>query len=132
MSTMCICGSLLPAQRCCDPILHGEQEASTALALMRSRYAAFAKGNVRYLHETYVSEWREENPFEKFNKDFQLVNWQELEIVGVYEGGAQHDTGEVEFVAHYEHRGAALSLHERSTFRKENGFWRYIGATFTS
>ena len=98
---------------------------------MRSRYT-FAKGDVRYLHETYVSEWKEANSFEQFQNEFQMVDWQELEIVGVYEGGAHHETGEVEFVAHYEFRGASLSLHERSTFRKEDGAWRYIGATFTA
>ena len=125
--SLCPCGSFLPERNCCEPIIRGTAEATTALALMRSRYTAFTKGSVKYLFQTYVQEWRESHPFERFDEQFQQFNWQELEIVGVYEGGTHHETGEVEFVAHYEYRGARLSLHERSSFRKEKGVWRYVG-----
>ncbi len=130
--SFCPCGSLLSERMCCARIISGSSEAATALELMRSRYTAFAKGSVNYLFETYVREWRDNNPYDQFANQFQQVNWQELEIIGVFEGGSQHDTGEVEFVAHYEFRGAELSLHERSAFRKEDGAWRYVGASLAS
>ena len=128
--TVCVCGSMLPEKDCCLRYINGIAEAPTALALMRSRYTAFAKGQVDYLYHTYVQEWQKDHPYEEFHNSFQQVTWKELEIVGVQHGGLQEETGEVEFVAHYQFRGAELSLHERSSFRRESGSWRYVGGIF--
>ncbi len=130
---ICVCGSLLPEKKCCMQYIGGSEHPPTALALMRSRYTAFAKGEVDYLYNTYVNEWKANHPYTDFSNAFEQVQWKELEIVGVREGGIQSDTGEVEFVAHYQHRGADLSLHERSSFRREGDdrAWRYVGGVFT-
>ena len=40
-------------QSCCAPLHRGEQRASTAEQLMRSRYAAFVKGELEYLLATH-------------------------------------------------------------------------------
>ena len=128
---LCVCGSMLPEKDCCVQYIDGQKNAPTALALMRSRYTAFSKGKVDYLYNTYVQDWRKEHQYENFVQSFQQVSWTELEIVGVRDGGIQQENGEVEFVAHYEYRGAHLSLHERSSFRREEGAWRYIGGIFT-
>jgi SEC-C motif-containing protein len=128
--TMCVCGSLLPEEKCCLQYIDGGENPPTALALMRSRYTAFAKGKIDYLYNTYVEEWRQTHPYEAFQNSFQQVTWKELEIVGVEHGGIKEEQGEVEFVAHYQYRGAELSLHERSSFRREDGAWRYIGGVF--
>lgn len=127
---ICVCGSLLPESSCCSQYIDGTNVPPTALALMRSRYTAFAKGKVDYLYHTYVSDWQASHPFEKFKNTFEQMSWIELEIVGVQHGGIKEEKGEVEFVAHYEFRGANLSLHERSSFRREEGDWRYVGGIF--
>jgi hypothetical protein len=41
---------------CCGPLHRGEKEAETPVALMRSRYAAFAVANVDYLWRTLHEE----------------------------------------------------------------------------
>ncbi len=128
--SVCVCGSLLPEEKCCLPYIEGHAFPPTALALMRSRYTAFAKGKVDYLYNTYVSQWKKAHPYDDFTRSFEQVEWRELEIVGVQHGGQQEEQGEVEFVAHYRHRGAELSLHERSTFQREEGQWRYVGGVF--
>ena len=45
----CPCGTTEDYALCCGPLLAGEQTASTAEALMRSRYTAFVVGNETYL-----------------------------------------------------------------------------------
>ena len=49
----CPCGSGLPYAGCCGPLHQGERVAETAEALMRSRYSAFAVGDVAYLVRTW-------------------------------------------------------------------------------
>ena len=48
----CPCGGGLYG-RCCGPLHRGEQRALTAEQLMRSRYSAFARGEVDYLIATH-------------------------------------------------------------------------------
>ena len=47
----CRCHSRKLEKRCCGP-LHAGRPAPTPLALMRSRYAAYAKGLVAYVQDT--------------------------------------------------------------------------------
>lgn len=124
----CVCGSYMPEERCCGQYLRGEQSPSTALALMRSRYTAFATGKVDYLFDTYCAAWRSTHNKAKFVREYQQVEWVELEIVSVLDGGLHHQTGMVEFIAHYTHNGNSFSLHEKSLFVKEDGLWRYQSA----
>lgn len=49
---LCPCHSGLALAVCCGPLHRGEKEAETPVALMRSRYAAFAVANVDYLWRT--------------------------------------------------------------------------------
>ena len=79
--TMCVCGSMLPEKDCCLKYINGLEEAPTALALMRSRYTAFAKGKVDYLYNTYVQEWQKDHPYEQFQNSFQQVTWKELKLL---------------------------------------------------
>ena len=51
-ATACPCGTGQPEDACCGPILAGAP-ASTALALMRSRYTAYVRGAVPYLLATH-------------------------------------------------------------------------------
>jgi SEC-C motif domain protein len=121
----CQCGSMLPRNMCCELYITGQMAPPTAEALMRSRYTAYTLGNSQYIFDTYVSEWKKERTIESFTKDFSELSWTGLEIIGIFEGGRQHETGEVEFVAHYEWNGQQMTVHERSLFYREDGLWRY-------
>ena len=124
----CPCGSFLPEEMCCLPIVEGKKQAGTALVLMRSRYSAYVWGNAEYIFDTYAKEWRQDKDRQKWLASFQQIIWEELEIISIFEGGVQDETGEVEFVAHYRMNDYPLTLHERSLFHRENGVWVYVQA----
>ena len=124
----CLCGSLLPSELCCEQYVSGAKSAPTAEALMRSRYTAFAQRNAQYLFNTFSKDWREGKTVEEMQKGLSDVHWTGLEIIAIFEGRQQHQTGEVEFVAHYTHQGQSYTLHERSLFVREDGEWRYLRA----
>jgi SEC-C motif-containing protein len=52
-SISCPCGSGYLYPDCCGPLHDGEAPAPTAMALMRSRYCAFALGRAGYLLDTW-------------------------------------------------------------------------------
>ncbi|GAA3220223.1 YchJ family protein [Oerskovia jenensis] len=97
--------------------------APTAEALMRSRYAAFAVGDADYLLATWHPSTRP--------ADLDLdddVTWRRLDVVATSAGGPLDRTGVVEFVAHYRSAGTRErgSLHEVSSFVREDGRWYYV------
>jgi SEC-C motif-containing protein len=98
--------------------------APTAERLMRSRYSAFAVGDVGYLLATWHARTRP--PSLGLDPD---VEWRRLEILGVTAGGAQDDEGTVEFIAHYwdAARRQRGQQHEDSAFVREDGQWFYVG-----
>ncbi|WP_435591033.1 YchJ family protein [Nocardia sp. bgisy118] len=106
---------------CCGPALSGVRPAATAEALMRSRYTAFAVGDVDYLRRSWHSRTRPRRL--ELESD---QRWLFLEIVRTERGGPFDDTGTVEFVAHYRAEGGRGSMHEVSRFVRENGAWVYL------
>lgn len=122
----CPCGSFLPQQICCLPIVERKKKARTALALMRSRYSAYFWGKAEYIFDTYTKEWREKQNRQKWLRSFPQISWEKLEIISVFQGSAKDETGEVAFVAHYRLDGHLLNLRERSFFHREDGDWVYV------
>lgn len=123
----CPCGSFLPEEMCCLPIVMRQKKAPTALALMRSRYSAYVWGKAEYIFDSYAEEWRGKQNRQKWLDSFQQIDWEGLEIISVFQGSAKDETGEVEFLAHYRMNGHSLSLQERSLFQREAGSWVYVG-----
>lgn len=90
---------------------------------MRSRYSAFAVEDGLYLLKSHHSSTR------PAVMDFEpKLRWTGLEIVGTTGGTAFHAEGTVEFIAHYTESGRAGSLHENSSFVREDGHWVYLSA----
>ena len=123
----CPCGRMYLKKRavayadCCGRFV--EYSAATpapdAEHLMRSRYSAFALARADYLLATWHSSTRPES------LDFDVgAKWLGLEVREHKTTGA--DTAEVEFVARYRVAGAAVRLHERSRFMREDGRWFYV------
>ena len=118
--TTCPCGSGLTYPECCGPLHRGTAEASTAVALMRSRFSAFAVGDAAYL----LASWHPDTRPAELTLDDTLT-WRRLQIVDTEAGGVDDSSGVVEFRAQYVHRGRRHILHERSSFERVTGAWRY-------
>lgn len=84
---------------------------------MRSRYTAFTRGDVAYLRATQLAPTRSQS-WEETERWTTSVLWLSLEIV------SKEETA-VEFIARYLEDGGVHALHERSTFVKVDGAWRY-------
>jgi SEC-C motif-containing protein len=115
----CPCGGGSYAT-CCLPF-HDGLAAPTAEALMRSRYSAFALALGHYLRDTWAASTRP--PELDLDDD---VRWRRLQIVDTARGGAEDETGVVEFRAAFRSDGRAGVLHERSRFVREQGRWVYL------
>jgi SEC-C motif-containing protein len=111
----CPCPSGLPYDACCGRLHRGAAVAVTAEELMRSRYAAYVRGEESYLLATW-------HPRTRPPSATSAVVWTGLEIVSTLDGGAEDETGEVEFVARHE----GGTLHERSRFSRRGGRWVYV------
>lgn len=121
-SANCPCGSGQTYPTCCGPLHDGTAAAPNCLALMRSRFSAFALGNVDYL----LQSWHPETRPRRLDLD-DTVTWRRLQIVDTEAGGDGDDTGIVEFRAQYQQHGRRHILHERSRFtRTSAGAWRYL------
>jgi SEC-C motif-containing protein len=118
----CPCGGPSYAT-CCEP-LHLGGAAPTAEALMRSRYSAFALGLAPYLERTWAAATRPRDAAPD-----EDVRWRRLQIVDTARGGADDDTGVVEFRAAFRSADGAGVLHERSRFVREGGRWVYLDGT---
>lgn len=125
--TKCPCCSGEKFDKCCGPYLAGEKAASTAEALMRSRYTAYTKDDYDYVIRTCHSSTR---PTQEDFEDDAKINWSGLEIVDTEKGLEDDDEGVVEFIARYSYKGTTLGQHERSRFVKEDGKWFYVGGEF--
>lgn len=119
----CPCGSGDNYGNCCGPLHAGDRTAATAERLMRSRFSAFAIGDTAYL----LATWHPSTRPEKVELD-PAQRWTRLDVLATTGGSPFHQTGTVEFRAHYRREGRPGSLHELSAFTREHGQWRYLRA----
>lgn len=117
----CPCNSGHPHSSCCEPLISGKGMATTAEALMRSRYTAYVVKNVDYLLKTW-------HPSTKpVNIDLGTIpEWDGLLIVNTEDGDESDSNGTVEFKATSLSLGKILQLHEKSRFIKEHDQWLYV------
>jgi SEC-C motif-containing protein len=88
--------------------------ATTPEQLMRSRFSAYALGEVDHVFRTWHPRTRPDD----LAPDPRLT-WTRLEVLDA--------TGdEVEFRAHYEAPAGPGVLHERSVFEQRGGRWVYV------
>ncbi len=88
---------------------------------MRSRYTAFAVGDVDYL----LRSWHPRTRPPRLTLDPDQ-RWLFLEIERTERGGPFDDSGVVEFRAHYRSEGERAVLHEISRFARVAGAWVYV------
>ena len=123
-ATRCPCLSGSTYDECCGPFHAGAAAAPTAERLMRSRYSAYAVGDVAYL----LRSWHPLTRPADLTLDPEL-RWYRLDILAISRGGMLDTEGTVEFRAHFKAADGAGSQHETSRFARHSGAWVYVDGT---
>ncbi len=120
----CPCGGGAYAS-CCGPLHRGDRSAETAEQLMRSRYAAFARGEIDYLLATHHEPERSESERRR-SLEFtcRRSRWLGLKIIATERGGPE----DLEGIVRFEARHGDGVLTETSLFQRLDGDWLYIRA----
>ncbi|OZC75865.1 hypothetical protein CH251_07735 [Rhodococcus sp. 06-462-5] len=127
MSGRCPCSSGDTFDACCEPYLRGDASAPTAEKLMRSRFTAFAVGDVAYLR----ASWHPDTSPAELELDPDQ-RWYRLDVLAADAGGLFDDAGTVEFRARYKHPDGAGSTNELSRFVRVDGRWLYLDGIVSS
>jgi SEC-C motif-containing protein len=120
----CYCCSEKKFEDCCGPIIKGIEKPSTALALMRSRYSAYAIHEVDYLWATTHSTTR------NYHCKAEILNWAtsnqwlQLEIINAAKNTVEFKACFLDSTLHKQIH------HELSAFKLENGIWFYVDGEF--
>ena len=122
----CPCGSGNQLNDCCGPIIDGTTIATTAEALMRSRYTAYTLKDDDYLRRT----WHPDTcPDASEALDDDETVWTGLQVLRAEQGGSEDNEGVVEFIATCSVKNIPSQLHETSQFLRHNGYWVYVEGT---
>lgn len=124
LSNKCFCGSDIAFESCCHRYISGAQKAPTALALMKSRYSAYATHQADYLLATTHRSERKYYSRADILQWATANKWQKLEILSSTENT-------VEFKAYFLDQNNTNQVHyEFSTFKQEDGSWYYVDGKF--
>lgn len=118
---LCPCGTGSNYGACCGRLIRGAAEARTAEELMRSRYSAYALGELDYVFRTWHPKTRPADVTAAPG-----VTFAGLEISDIVAGGPDDDLGVVEFTARLRGAEGISELHERSRFSRRAGHWMYV------
>ena len=124
MQKPCPCTSGQPYQTCCQPY-HKGRIPSTAVALMRSRYAAYALGKIGYILKTEQPSSNQPDRRKAIKQFCQNTDFVGLQILA--EETLAADRATVTFQAILTQHGQDASFTECSLFEKRDGRWLYIG-----
>jgi len=127
----CPCNPAVAYAGCCGTLHAGKTCATTAEALMRSRYSAYVRGDAGYLLATWHASTR---PTALDLGTAANTRWLGLEVRRHALTGSDasgRTTATVEFVArHRSGGGPAVRLHEISHFVREGARWYYLDGEF--
>jgi len=122
---LCLCGSTKKAENCCALVIIGAEQVKSPEQLMRSRFVAYATGNMEYLKATWHSSTR---PPDLSNSN--SLHWLRLTVIDAPNDYDKSGQGYVEFKAYFVDSSAQEDrygvMHERSRFILEDDCWRYV------
>ena len=126
----CPCGTRRPYAACCQPYHAGRREPPDAESLMRSRYAAFARGEPDYLWRTLHEEHpdRARDPAEvtrALRETIRTFKYMGLTILETRAADAD-GIARVLFWARIFEKGRERSFVELSEFAHDGEGWRYL------
>jgi SEC-C motif-containing protein len=124
----CPCHSGLDHDACCGPYHRGEREAPDPVALMRSRYAAFALGDAPYLwrtlHEDHEDRGRPRDQALRALREAK--DRRRYASLAILDSRRRGRTAEVLFCAGIFERGVDCTFVELSDFAHDGVGWRYV------
>lgn len=125
---LCACHSGRTYDACCAPYHRGVREAPDPVALMRSRYAAFAMGEAEYLVRTLHEDHADRrlpraDLLRSLRSARERLRYPSLAIL---DRRVADDTGEVLFCAGLFESGRDQSFVELSDFAHDGTGWRYV------
>jgi SEC-C motif-containing protein len=123
--TICPCGSGAAYAECCERIISGVQQATTAEQLMRARYSAYVCAQMDFIFESTHPEHRQGYDHAGTKEWAETADWQGLEIIGTTRGADDDSVGEVEFIARFTDKGATREHHEVGKFKKQGDRWYF-------
>jgi SEC-C motif-containing protein len=126
----CACHSGLEYEKCCKPYHDGYASAPTALALMRSRYAAYALGKTEYVMDTtHPASVHFHQDRSLWNKELKAFS-DSTQFTGLSILESSED--QVTFIAHLMQGSQDCSFCEESLFKKVEGKWYYLEGKHSS
>lgn len=123
--TICPCGSGVPYSECCEPIISGDRQATTAEQLMRARYSGYVFAKMDFVFESTHPDHREGYDHAGTKEWAETAEWQGLEIINTDKGGKDDSVGEVEFIARFIEKGNNRAHHEAGQFKRKDGRWYF-------
>ena len=122
---LCPCGSTKTIENCCSLLISRDRQAESPEQLMRSRFVAYATGDMEYVRATWHSSTR---PRDITHAD--SIHWRSLEVIDATQGYDKNHQAYVEFKASFIDSSSQEAqhgvLHERSRFIIEDGCWSYV------
>jgi SEC-C motif-containing protein len=133
MPSACPCGSGLQLPMCCGR-LHAGEPASSAEALMRSRYSAFVLQRIDYLVASTLPAQQtrlDRTALQAWSGESQ---WLGLSVLGCEPPGDPFGHASVTFTARWQDSRGIHEHRERSIFVQRSGHWYFIdpGITLTA
>jgi SEC-C motif-containing protein len=118
----CPCGRDRSYAQCCEQVHRSDAGlGSAAEDLMRARYSGFVLNDVDFLLRSWHPDTR---PAELSLEPGRA--WRGLTVVETVRGTGLDQEGVVQFIARFEQGGDEFELHERSSFTRVGGKWRYV------
>lgn len=122
----CPCGSGIDYETCCEPIMAGKRAAPTAEALLRARYTAFKRADLKFIEASHAPNTRANLDLKVIGQWARASEWRRLEVIRAERGQAGDTAGEIEFKAHYRLHNKDCVLHEQAEFVHKQGRWWYL------
>ena len=113
VNSPCPCGSGKKYKKCCQ-IYHKGSYPKDCLTLMKSRYSAFAVGDIKYIIKTSTNQ----TDYDDLKSFSDSCEFKKLEIL-------DYDEDTVTFKATIFCDGVDSSFTEKSKFIKVDGKWKY-------
>jgi SEC-C motif-containing protein len=119
----CPCGLKKSYLDCCGIYITGKAFPVTPEQLMRSRYTAYAIGNIDYIVGTMQGPAIKDFDFTSAKIWSEKITWLGLRVLKTNQ---YQDKGFVEFIAYYTDNDRKQKIHETSQFGLIKNKWYYI------
>ncbi len=122
---LCPCGSGKKYEDCCEPIIQQKVLAPTPEILMRSRYTAYAKHEIKWLKDSLEPSQRTDFDEKSVDNWSRESEWLGIEIRET-KTEEEKNIGWVEFIAKFKQGNITRNHHELGEFHKVGGAWFFF------